>query len=531
MKKKSHKIILLISTICIICVIVVLKSVYIYDLFHLVNMPVFDGVMNEKNQFHSFVRFKGNFSLMERLNQVVYEFQGNPLSGGFGCFIALFAPKMFANDWDIYIRGFISSFVFSVFLSYYLKSIGVSLIRSIIFVGLILNLSIFYDFRIGLVSYIPEVSSTLFLLSGYLSLLIFTKNKSKRFLFFGLFFMFISIISRFNFFVYVLIFLIPFIFPIVRYLKCNNLINRLFVTFLFLFFSIFLFVYVKSNLKFFLDYYMKPVSYQEGSISFSFKYFIDFIYNRVGVFSLLTFIYGLIIITYKTNISRMEKLRLCYPFIFSISFFILFMKATQPHIFVIIIICFIPVLFIFNLNYYFERINFKYLKIVALILFIFININFVIDCRTSLNKNEELQASKEIANYIYSYNRRNKNLEYLCLFDEQQEIPIEVYLFKKTKKCRLSNVKFYLRNWNFYDIDKKLNEKSIFNYYKKYIDSDLDLIIIDKNLNKRISNFDLASKVNRKILIYLMFNSKFKIVKKINNNFYGELLFFQKTVK
>ena len=87
MKKKIYLLIVFIA------IITTAKSYMAYTIFDESNIPVYDGVMNEKNQITSYIRFKNNFKLLERLNQVVYEFKGNPLSAGFSCMIALINPE------------------------------------------------------------------------------------------------------------------------------------------------------------------------------------------------------------------------------------------------------------------------------------------------------------------------------------------------------------------------------------------------------------------------------------------------------
>ena len=79
--------ILFISVFCFI------QSKAIYDLFTKDYLPVFDGVMYEKNQILRYLSFKGNFSFLERINQVIYEFIGNPVSGGFNSILILLNPN------------------------------------------------------------------------------------------------------------------------------------------------------------------------------------------------------------------------------------------------------------------------------------------------------------------------------------------------------------------------------------------------------------------------------------------------------
>ena len=154
------------------------KAYVAYDTFNLHNLPVYDGVMNENRQIHSYMRFKNNFSLIERYNQAIYEFTGNHLSGGFSCLLAVFNPNWFINDGDIILRSVISVLVFSIVLFSFLK-LRISDFKAISIITLIFQLPLFYHYRYGLTTYIPEIPSSLFLLSGYLLILMYFKTEKK----------------------------------------------------------------------------------------------------------------------------------------------------------------------------------------------------------------------------------------------------------------------------------------------------------------------------------------------------------------
>ena len=97
------------------------KTYLAYEIFDKNNVPVYDGVMNEDKQIRSYMRYKDNFSVMERVNQVYYEFVENPLSAGFSNTIALINLELFINDQDIIIRSFLAVFIFSLVLFRFLK--------------------------------------------------------------------------------------------------------------------------------------------------------------------------------------------------------------------------------------------------------------------------------------------------------------------------------------------------------------------------------------------------------------------------
>ena len=104
----TYFIIILISYLCY------LPSKVIYDMFSEKYLPVFDGVMYENKQIIRYLNFKDNFSFLERINQAIYEFTGNPVSGGFNSFLILLDPNFLINDIDIALRAIFAVFSFLV---------------------------------------------------------------------------------------------------------------------------------------------------------------------------------------------------------------------------------------------------------------------------------------------------------------------------------------------------------------------------------------------------------------------------------
>ena len=525
MKFRVGKIIIL----SLLSFIVVIKSVYNYTLFHANNLPIFDGVLNEKSQILRYLAFKNNFSLLERFNQLIYEFEGNPLSPGFGVLIAMLNPSWFANDWDIYIRAFISILIFSCSIGLYLRNRNFDFKDILLILCLIFSLPYFYNYRIGISTYIPELSSGLFLLSGFFLLLTFTSTKRLLYYYFGVSLMLLSVIFRYNFFVYIFFFLIPFIFPVFKIFRSLIMISKLkmvlFTVFIFLLFG----VYIYSHLDFFLNYYLKPVSFQERSIYLSFRSFFQFCNTEVTVLGLISFIL-IFILTNKDNSLSSKKSFLIYPSIFSFLFLVLYMKALEPHIFELIVLFTSP-LFLIRINYinnHFKRLPQKYYRVITVMVIVFLNINFISDTKKTSVKLDEYKVSREVGDYLI---KENKNLNFLCPYEEIVEIPISVYVYKKTKRWNEASIKFYYHDWNYYDIDKNLKIKTISDYYLKSIENNLDLIVINKEIHEKMKSYRLAVKINRIIFNHLNNNPDFKIVKILKSKFYGDLLFFRKKIQ
>ena len=506
------------------------KAVYNYLQFHSANMPLFDGVMNEKKQILSYLRFHNNFSLMERINQVIYEFQGNPLSAGFGCLIAIINPSWFVNDWDIYVRAFVSVFAFCVSLYVFLKLRNFNLKDIILILLLFFSLPFFYHYQVGLVTYTPEISSVLFLLSGYLCILIFLANSKNAFFYLGFSLMLCSVIFRFNFFVYVVILVCPFLLKLNKKIKGKSKVEKIKLYSFFVLCLSSLIFYVISYLDFFLGYYLKPADYAKVEILTSFQFFYVFLKTGVGLLGLLSMLLILCITNYQINGAKIKLFQLIYPFLFAFFFFFIKMKAIQPHIFVLVIVLALP-LFIINSNFikqFVNRISKNYYRVVAILLIFILNFNFYALSKQSGISIPRHKASRQVSEYIIQLQRSKKTINFFCAYDEMLEVPICVYIYKKNHTYLETNLFFYYHDWNFYDIDKKLDFDNITKYYLENIDKNIDLIVINKNLHPAIKVFKNAVIINRAILDYLTKSNKFYVDKVEKNNFFGDLIYFRR---
>ena len=514
----------------LISFLTVYKSVYNYIQFHSANMPLFDGVMNEKKQILSYLRFHNNFSLIERINQVIYEFQGNPLSAGFGCLIAFFNPSWFINDWDIYIRAFISVFVFCVLLYLFLKLRNFKLIDIILILLLFFSLPFFYNYQIGLVTYTPEISSGLLLLSGYLSILIFLSNSKNSFFYLGFLLMLCSVIFRFNFFVYVIILVCPFLIQLYKKIKEKNKLEKIKLYSFFLLCLSFLILYVVSNLDFFIGYYLKPAEYSKFEILSSFQFFYVFLKTEFGLIGLMSLLLILCITNYQTNEAKIKLFQLTYPFLFSFFFFFIKMKATQPHIFVLVVVLALP-LFVININFikqFVYKISKNYYRLLAILLIFILNFNFYAISKESAITIPRYKASRQVSEYLIQLQMSKKTINYFCAYDEMLEVPISVYIYKKNHTFVEPNLFFYYHDWNFYDIDKGLDFNRITKFYLENIEKKIDLIVINKNLHSTIKLFKNAAIINRAILNYLSKSNKFYVDKIEKNGFFGDLIYFRR---
>ena len=90
-----------------------------------------------------------------------------------------------------------------LYLLYYLLILYLSPKEAILTLFLISFLPVFHHFRYGLVTYIPELSSALLLMSGVISFTIFKIINKSIYIYIGILLMYASVIFRMNFVVYV----------------------------------------------------------------------------------------------------------------------------------------------------------------------------------------------------------------------------------------------------------------------------------------------------------------------------------------
>lgn len=501
-------------------------SYEVYESFIKNNIPVFDGVMNEKNQINSYLRFKDDFSLKNRYSQVIYEFLGNQLSAGFGCILALIYPKSLSNDIDILLRTFISIYIFCFSVFKLLQKNGFNTNAIFLMISSIFIIPLFYDYRTGITTYVPEISSGLFLFAGFIQLIFFKENNQFKNYIFGLILFALALFSRFNFFVYEIILLLPFTIIIIKkHISTNKLKLFAYSLFSISFFS-FYFIYVAQHLAFFQSYYLKPVIYENTSALLSIQHFFSFSKVQLSYLILIFVLLILIFAKFKVDFNyKSTSMLFIYQFSFFSIFFLLYMKASQPHIFAL-----------FTLSIVFLVLGVitpKYKEILQNKIFVTIgySIIFLLLVLNLQNKDKSYKEYK-LPNYVSKYvsNKVEKNKDYKILncFEEQLEVPLFVNVFHKTQVPMNTNLKFYFHDWNYFDIDNKLNFKSISKLYISQITENINLVVIDKKLNKKIKPYKNACYLNRKILSFLSNSNKFRLIKTIRDSYFGEILFFEK---
>jgi hypothetical protein len=511
------------------------KSYQAYEAFDHNNVPVFDGVMNENRQIKSYLRFNNNFSLMERVNQAIYEFEGNHASPGFSSFIALVNPQWFINDNDIILRSFLAVLIFSwilfVFLSQRTSSINAAIIITLLF-----QLPLFYHYRYGLTTYIPEIPSALFLLSGYLMILLFFRSEKLFHFIIGIILIIVSIMFRFNFFVYAAFFFLPLTYQSIKILLKKSRIQITLTSMFLLGCLSFMIFYISSHFTFFMNYYNQKIPYAELSLHESFRtLFIDF-GNEIGWIGLLALIGILFLanqqITTTDDRNKKEELYILYPFAFFFLFIILFAKSVNnPHI-VAAMVVFLSAVFMVRFSFVKKLVNSLkgiYVRIGVVSLILLLNINYTYGYKKFSVTLPEQLAHKKVVDYIIGKKTLSPNYKYICLYDENVEIQIDVAVFRKTGICLNSSDHFYFHDLYLAQISPKLIVSECIDYYQNKIDSSqFDLVIINEKENIPIQGYKIAPTVNRELLLYMKNTTNYKFVKKEISQYHGNVLFFER---
>jgi hypothetical protein len=492
------------------------QSKVIYELFNENYLPVFDGVMYEKTQILRYLSFKGNFSFIERINQVIYEFKGNPVSGGFNAILILFNPNFLINDYDLLLKSILALTLFFVSIKFFFN-----FKNHIYFVGicvLISQVPIFYHFRIGLSTYVPDLFSSLILASSYFFSLSYLKYNKIYFLSIALLLIILSVVSRFNFFVFsflVYLPLFPSVFLQLKKLNVTNKKNLIHISIAFLS-LLFLFFYVLYNFNDFLNYYTKPASYASVSFTSSLNSILIYFKEELGVVFALILIAILLIVNSIYNKNDFKTITylnyyLTLPFLILFVFLAFILKATnQPHVFSILVVFLFPVSFIKIPFFLSIKVFVGSLFLITLTCSFYRYFQFynTVSSSSSLKIN-----SLGIAKKIDLFTNNQKEKSYFILYDTAQEIPLDVYFFKKNKIYTTNNLKFYFTDWDYYDIDKRLDLHKIATFYINQIIIQKPQIIV-LNDYKLILGKDrrLAENLNKLLVQYVKNSTNYRKV-------------------
>jgi len=409
----SNKISLIIYLL--ISIFITTISVYSVERFEENNLPVYDGVMYDFQQIRRYEKFHGDFSIRSRFEQAKNEFSGNNVSGFYSAVITFLSPTLLITKYDIFIRSFLGVFLF--FISYHLFFKDTFHKKWIVF-SLILyfHFPLFYNFRIGLGSSVPELVASIYLFSGVLFLLSTLKYYNLYYFNLGLISLFLSVLFRFNFFVYVLLILFPLLIIYLFRLKYFPKQKRIQLIFFLTFFFVSLVLYISLYFKAFINYYTNS-SYAFSTLKLSISFMLNDFNSFLGGYGLLM----LVIIILGNSIYRLEKpspyfRKLSYlisiPFIVFFSFIVLYLKSTNtPHVFSIMTLFFIFIFSIFHWKLKVRPLTAKFFNInTVFFLLISVIINYFYFVNNKHN-NSETNAQNRIVSYLEHKLNHQSNLK------------------------------------------------------------------------------------------------------------------------
>jgi hypothetical protein len=497
-------------------------SIFSVSNFESLNTPVYDGVMYDYQQIKRYDKFHGDFSLINRFSQSIYEFKGNATSGLYSALITFLAPSFLISKWDLFIRSFIGVLLFS--LSYYLyfkeywhkNWVLLSL-------GIFFQLPLFYHYRTGLGSSVPELVSAVYLMSGYLLILYGIYQLKINYLAFGLLAMLFAVFFRFNFFVYLVLLSPSLLFGLFNNWKFFSLKQRK-RTFLIIFLFLLVFVsYISIYFASFLNYYTKG-SYAfttiSLSLSFMFEIFTEY-FGYVGLFILLIISVGNSIFSWNTQYNFMnKKLLLLFPFIVFFLFIVIYLKSTNvPHI--MSIMALFLALFIISRKF---PIYFKEKKWAIYLMIVLYTIVFSANGYTIYHQKntDQYKAQNEVIAYVEKRLFNNQRVKFRCFFDSGIEIPIIVALYNRKKILHPLEGGF--------NVQDVFYPKSIDFHTSEYISNiqSTDLVIINSHKSRGLQMGEKAMMIQNNLRKYLLENPDYKVVKVFSSSFYSNLLVFQR---
>ena len=526
--------------IIVVSLFTVYKASVAYNTFIDNNIPVYDGVTYEKKQIEQFIRFKDNFSLWKRKSEIRYQLANNVVDGGFVSMLILVNPAWLSNDWDILLRSFVCVLIFSFTIYHWLKYKTESIIIRLLIIILSFQLPLFYNERYGLATYIADIPSALLLLSGYLNILIFTRNKSIGILLYGMTLMAMPVLFRLNFIVYSMLFLFPLFFLVFKHLKefsvCKKSIliiysmSLLFVTLL----------YFSQYLEYFLYYIAPEVSWEgHGDFYNSILYFFKNLHQQIGIIGLFIIMFVIVIlnINYTEIIDRNRRFQYFYwhPILVMFTLIILLNQAVNvPHVITILSLSLIIGFFSLRLKFlklYFLKI--KSIIIISVLLIVCSNYLFSLDLKKIEKTKEEYIASKNTADFIAEVKSLNTDFKYLSFTDDVAEIPIDIYVFKKRNIYLRSQDHFYYHKMGWYQVvSKTYNLDSCVDHYINKIDNqDFDLILMDEGVNKDLEQYPFSKSIHTKVRSYLLKSPNYKVVHTERTKLNGEIRYYAKVIK
>jgi hypothetical protein len=495
------------------------------------NIPVYDGVLYEYQQLNRFQKFNHDFSFLNRYSQAVYEFRGNPVGGLYTSLITFFFPKFLANNLDVFFRSFVGFFIFSIsFFLFFRKKY--SDFWTFLLLILITQIPFLYHYRIGLGAYTPELIGSVYLIGGYLFLLLFILDKKITYFSIGIFSLLFPLAFRFNFFAYASLLILPLI--ILFIIDFSNFSNKTLKFILLIgitLTSIFIFNFFYHFNSFYA--YYTTVCYAIDNLKSScFYYSQNFLeFYTYKYFIILFFVICGNFLFKKKNATNLfsnkflEAFILCFPYLVYTFFIIFIMKSTNtPHI--TSISFFFATLFLplFNfeklipsLSNFTQKIKISY--VFLFLIFFFCSVNELSNDFFK-NTNNHYFAQRFTVDFLKKNNFKSM---FIC-YDAMLDIPINTALYNDSKKM-IKNTGFFVTN----DIYLKYSCNTESNCLENFINSleNADIIMINEQENDHYI-FPIAKRIRIKLRQNLLTSKHHKLILKKYFPYYGNILFYSK---
>jgi hypothetical protein len=498
-------------------------SLYSVISFENNHVPIYDGVMYDYKQIKRYESFHDDFSLLNRFNQSIYEYRGNPISGVYSAFLTFVSPTFLVSKWDIFIRSFIGVYLFSISFYFYFKNY-LHKKWVLLLLALLFQLPYFYHYRTGLGSSVPELISAIYLMSGFLFILSGIDRINEKYISSGLLIMFFSVLFRFNFFVYLVLLSFPLFFYLFFAWRSFLIFQRKRILWSLAFFFLVFILYVSLYFSSFINYYTKGAyafTTLSLSLNFMLSVFKDYI-NYEGILIFILILYGNLVFKRVVPFGKLQNIYpLLLPFVIFFSFIILYLKSTNvPHIMSIMVflltLAFVSLKFNFNYFSIYKRINLFMLGLVVVCL-VFFNLYSI----RSQHPIDQYISQKKVVSYLEYKLRKNPTLKFSCFYDSDIEIPIINAL--------------YVKSHILYSFQSVFNVQDIF--YPKSIDfhfneivatlSDVDIVIINATSKNKIQIGRKALVIQNKVRSFLQTHSKYRLRKIIPSSYYSDLYIFE----
>jgi hypothetical protein len=382
-----------------------------------------------------------------------------------------------------------------------------------------LQLPVFYHYRYGLATYIPELTSTLFLLSGLIFMFLFIQKKNNWTLFVSAILLFIAISFRMIYIVYTCLLLTIFLKSLWKTFIYSTLKEKVIQLSIILGFIFLLLLYFYPKIGPFFGYYTADVPYETTSYLSSFTSLGSYLKVQIGFIGFLSMLFVFMLVNQQNELRKKENWFFILPSLLYFLFIYVYNKSTNvPHV-TAVFSCFLLFVFLIKSNLT-NKIKFNTSRqwFVTISLVVLANINYSFDVVNAGKTEEQYIVPQKLLTEIST----NNIADYLIFYDENQSIPTSVASFRKNHKLNLHTRNFLFHDLFLYQISKTLNIDTCANYYIEMIkNNDIQLLAINQGENKANKFFPKVIKITRKIRASIQTNKRYYLYKTYSSKYHG----------